>query len=616
MNRSIPQAFFEVAGKDPQRVAIVCGDRSMTYGALAESANAVARTLRRIGVVRGDRVGLYLPRSPEAIAAIIGILKLGAAYVPFDPSFPLAALRQIYQDCKPSLLLISAGAVESEKFWDGPAFDIDAALDPPPGGSSDDDIPDLMADACYVMYTSGSTGQPKGVQVPHRAVLRLVRDNPFVTLDANETLLQLAPLSFDASTFEIWGALLNGGRLAILANVHPSLTDIADAISRHKVTTAWLTAGLFHLMVDHQLAALRPLRQLLAGGDVLSPSHVGAALRELPDCRLINGYGPTENTTFSCCYTIPRDIDLRVPVSIGKPIEQTEIYVLDADLQPVAAGEIGELFVAGAGLAGGYLGQPALTQERFIANPFDPRPGARMYRTGDRVSQRPDGNLDFLGRVDRQIKINGKRVELDSVEAALRRTGLIADAAVTTLQHDGQRSIAAYVTALPGVRLDRYLLRSTVRKELPDYMVPGSIDVLDALPLTPAGKIDRRRLPLPSQTNPIDAVPEPTANALEAQLLLHWRSVLGHNNIGLDDNFFDVGGTSLQLIRLHALLSDELPIALTVLDLFQRPRIRSLAAHLARQSSVRKPLMDANERARMRRAAVKTGSAESRARCS
>jgi len=455
------------------------------------------------------------------------------------------------------------------------------------------------------MYTSGSTGRPKGVVVPHRAVLRLVIDNDFAELGPEETILQLAPLSFDASTFEIWGALLNGGRLAVVSDPYPSLEKIASEIARHKVTTLWLTAGLFHLMVDHQLEGLRPLKQLLAGGDVLSPMHVTKAVRSLPGCRLINGYGPTENTTFSCCYTVPPDFDASRPLSIGRPIRQTEVHILNEALQAVPAGEEGELFVGGAGLAHGYLNRPELTAERFIASPISGASGARLYRTGDRVRLRPDGNLEFLGRVDRQVKINGKRVELDEIEARLRASGLIDDAAaVVQVAASGRRSIAAFVTPRPARPVSAQELRQFLRDELPEHMIPSSITSMAAFPLSPTGKIDRARL-VELATAEQPSLGRQPVNAVERALIEIWQSVLGPVQIGADDNFFDLGGTSLQLLEVHASITRSLSGDLTVIEMFEYPRVSALAERIAHRSAPRPTqTLGAQERAMRQRAAL------------
>ncbi len=519
---------------------------------------------------------------------MLGILKAGAAYVPFDPSYPANLLKYVYQDCSPSLMLVQASLSDGTVFWEEAVHDLGRARDPLESSTARS-LPDVgPEDAAYLMYTSGSTGHPKGVLIPHRGVVRLVIDNPFATMGPDQVHLQLAPLAFDASTFEIWGALLNGGKLAVVPAPHPSLDDVADAIARHGVTTLWLTAGLFHLMVDHRLDGLTPLRQLLAGGDVLSPSHIAKAQQALPDCQFINGYGPTENTTFTCCYRIPRG-PATGSIPIGMPIAHTQVYVMNEAQQVVADGQEGELYAGGEGLALGYWNRPDLTAERFVADLNDPGGRAKLYRTGDRVRRRSDGNIEFLGRVDRQVKINGKRVELDEIEACLRRNPLIEDAAVTSpAGQPGERRIHAYVKLhthvppTPGVTDIEagQSIRAFLKQELPDYMVPATVTVMDALPLSPTGKVDRSKL-IPPQTAAAAAPQVAAGNEIEAALLTIWRQILGTNSVGVDDNFFDLGGTSLQLIAVHATISASMKIAVTVVDLFEYPRISALAARLA-----------------------------------
>jgi amino acid adenylation domain-containing protein len=607
---TVHERFAEVAARVPAGTAIACEDRQITYRGLDAWSDRIASDLRDRGLAPGQLVGLYAQRSPEALAAILGILKAGGAYVPFDPSYPHKLLRYIYEDSRPALMLVQrplAGTGGEAAFWDGRALDLqawpDADARPLAGGGLSMFV--APGDPAYVMYTSGSTGRPKGVLVPHRAVLRLVVDNDFARFGEDEVILHLAPLSFDASTFEIWAALLNGGTLAVVPEALPSLDDIAAAVVRHRATTLWLTAGLFHLMVDHRLDGLSPLRQLLAGGDVLSPPHVAKALAALPGCRIINGYGPTENTTFSCCYTIPREA-APGPIPIGSAIRHTETWVLDEARQPVADGEEGELYVGGAGLALGYLNRPDLTAERFLPHPFDKQPGARLYRTGDRVRRRADGNLEFVGRVDRQVKINGKRVELDEIEACLRRSGLVRDAAVIADDNGaGQRRIAAFVAPLQDQALALQPVREHLRRELPEYMLPAVLVALDALPLSPTGKVDRSRLAVPAATPP-PAAPAATGGEIESQLLRIWRSVLNNPSIGVEQNFFDLGGTSLQLLRVHAEIRAALDCELSLVDLFRYPRISLLAAHLGQPEGAAGPApLSARERAQRQSAALR-----------
>jgi hypothetical protein len=366
----------------------------------------------------------------------------------------------------------------------------------------------------------------------------------------------------------------------------------------------WLTAGLFHLMVDNNLDGLKPLRQLLAGGDVLSPPHVLKAVRAMPGARLINGYGPTENTTFSCCYTVPADYSGEGSLPIGRPIRQTEVLILDESLRPVAAGIDGELYVGGAGVALGYLNRPELTAERFVPHPLQPGSNARVYKTGDRVRMRSDGNIEFLGRVDRQVKINGKRVELDEIEARLRATGLVQDAAVVCPAGEvGHRSIAAFVTVAAQAKVDVEQLRRKLREELPDFMMPASITQLESFPLSPTGKVDRAKLPV-AVASATESRGRPPANATEAAIREIWRRVLGTHAVGVDENFFDLGGTSLGLIEVHASIKRSMASDITVVEMFQYPRISALAERMTRGAPSRATMHSAQDRARRQQAAL------------
>ncbi|HWS66410.1 MAG TPA: non-ribosomal peptide synthetase [Steroidobacteraceae bacterium] len=619
LQKTIHATFAARAAPLPDRVALDSGDRSLTFAELDARSTRIAGYLQHHGVRRGDRVGVFSQRSIDAVAALLGILKAGAAYVPFDPAYPAKLLRFMYRDCTPTLMLVDSSLLASgtDPFWTGPGHDMRGAaegVETPhaAAGALPETGPDDLA---YVMYTSGSTGHPKGVLIPHRGVVRLVVENPFASMGPDEVHLLLAPLAFDASTFEIWGALLNGAKLAVVTAPYPSLDDIAQAISRFGVTTLWLTAGLFHLMVDHRLTGLAPLRQLIAGGDVLSPPHIAKAQAALPGCQLINGYGPTENTTFTCCYSIPRELPPG-PIPIGTPIAHTSVHILDEAGGPVIDGQEGELYAGGEGLALGYLNRDELTAERFVANPFDPSGSTRLYRTGDRVRRRTDGNIEFLGRVDRQVKINGKRVELDEIEACLRRSPLVEDAAVTApINDNGPRKVHAYVKLRVGAGGGSAELRHFLKQEAADYMIPATFTLMDELPLSPTGKVDRSRLPRPRTDPPPGAVQPAAGNETETMLLELWRKVLGTGAVGLNDNFFDLGGTSLQLLQVHATIASVVDSDLTVVDLFEYPRISALAARLRSNGGTAVPgsaagrqpaggVLTAEERARRQHAAL------------
>jgi aspartate racemase len=540
------------------------------------------------------------------IIGLLGILKAGGAYVPLDPVYPDDRLSFLLRDTGAPIVLTheatrrrmrpvldSAKAVEVDVQ--------DASEAPPPPASWQPDIAGAD-DVAYVMYTSGSTGQPKGVLVGQRAVVRLVRNTDYCCFDSREVFLQLAPVSFDASTFEIWGPLLNGGRLALMPPGLPALDQIGAAIRRFGVTTLWLTAGLFHLMVEQRVADLRPLRQLVAGGDVLSPSHVHKALAAMPSGIVINGYGPTEATTFSCCFRMGHDYRATGAIPIGRPIANTTAHVLDEQRQQVKTGVVGELYVGGDGVAQGYLNDPELTHQRFLPDPFSIDPKARLYRTGDRCRWLTDGNLEFLGRFDSQVKIMGRRIEPGEIEATLQQhPGISQSVVVVHTSCRGDKQLVAYLVAtdegLSIAEAGRYLA-----SRLPPHMVPARVIILRALPLTPNGKVDRAALPA---TEPVAACEAQTLpfSEVERQIAAGWRRILGRD-VGLDENFFDLGGSSLQLIELHAKLQQECGLDVTLTEMFQYTTVRSLAARFDNQDSCDVSIASIRKRGARQRAAL------------
>lgn len=453
-NASIHELFEEQTVRTPSAVAVVFGKTQLSYDELNRRANRLARRLQKLGVDRDVPVGICLDRSLEMVTALLGVLKAGGAYVPLDPAYPAERLGMMIHDAGTSVLLTQTRLKNCCRNGTEKVLCLDA------DECADEDDTNLAVqghadDLAYVMYTSGSTGTPKGVAITHRSVVRLVKETDYASFSAEEIFLQLAPISFDASTFEIWGALLNGAKLVVMPPAPPSLEEIGSAIREHGVTTLWLTSGLFNAMVDERLPDLRPLRQLLAGGDVLSVPHVRKALGELTGTRLINGYGPTESTTFACCHTIAPDSPLDGSIPIGRPIANTTAYILDAQLQPAPIGVTGELFIGGDGLARGYWRSPELTSERFIADPFGSEPNARLYQTGDLARWRGDGTIEFLGRVDSQVKLRGFRIELGEIENALKRQSDVLDAAVAVREDaPGEKRLVGYIVRQPAAAIE------------------------------------------------------------------------------------------------------------------------------------------------------------------
>ncbi|HBL29953.1 MAG TPA: hypothetical protein DD490_24200, partial [Acidobacteria bacterium] len=545
-------AFAEHAARTPDAPALTWGERTLTYAGLDRAADAEAERLRADGVGPGSIVPLSSARTPELIVGMLAILKTGAAYLPIDPSWPQERVGFVRGD----------GEAPGER--------------------------------AYVLYTSGSTGRPKGVEVPHAAVLRLVRQGPGGPIDftPGQVWLQLAPAAFDASTLEIWGALANGAHL-VLAGAEPTLEEIAATIRRQGVTSLWLTAGLFHQMVERGLDDLSSLRQLLAGGDVLSAPHVDAALRQLPGLRLLNGYGPTENTVFTSCHRAEAPLGSSLP--IGRPIPGTRIVLLDAQLRPVPHGAPGRLLTGGSGLARGYLRRPDLTAERFLPDPFAPlwgTPGARLYDTGDLARRRPDGALEFLGRRDAQVKIRGHRVEPGEVEAVLREHPEVADAVVLARPDPaGGLRLVAWVVSRVVSRRAGADLRAYLEERLPAPLIPSLFVALDALPLTANGKVDRRALTVP------DAAADPGLSAgprspTEEVLAEIWGEVLGLDRVGIDEGFFDRGGHSLGALQVVSRVRKTFGVELPLRDLFEAPTITALARRIEER---RRSAQDAGE---------------------
>lgn len=577
-DKCIHQLFEHQAEVNPDAIAIRHHGNQLTYGQLNQRANQLAHFLKSIGVSRETIVAIGVDRSPEMVIGLLAILKAGGTYLPLNTDYPPERLKLMLDDTESSVLLTTQPCIRLFPEYRKKLVLIDtiqSELD----GLNFDNLANKSdaSDLAYIMYTSGSTGQPKGTSIVHRGVVRLVQNTNYVSFNSQDVFLQMASLAFDASTFEIWGALLNGATLAIAPHGILSLADISTSIREYGVTTLWLTAGLFHQIVDYQLEGLAGVRQLLAGGDVLSPRHVRKTLTELPSCRVINGYGPTENTTFTCCFSMDRPEEVGQSVSIGRPIANTQVYVLDEELEPVPVGVTGELYVGGDGLARGYWRRPELTQEKFVAHPFSLEPGARLYRTGDRVRWLHNGTLEFLGRIDQQVKIRGFRVELGEVEATLQQHPGVLCAAVQPYEDvAGEKRLAAYFVPKNRRPLASSDLRDFLAAHLPHFMLPTTCVSVEALPLTENGKVDRRSLSHVNASPKIKELNEPTS-PLESQLCNLWQALLGVESVGTHDSFFELGGNSLSAIRFVARLRDMFQVELAVADIYKLGNLSSIA---------------------------------------
>ncbi|MER6632872.1 non-ribosomal peptide synthetase [Streptomyces sp. NPDC000987] len=564
---TIPQLFAEQARERPDTVAVVDGAHQVTYAELDERSNRLAHLLCARGVRPQARVGVLLDRGHELVTAVLAVLKAGGAYVPVGPGHPPERRREMLADAE-AAVTVTHEELRLAEAWPSTPLPLPA---------------DSRAQA-YVLFTSGSTGRPKGVVVEHRSVLRLVCGTDYVAFGPDERMAQVADPSFDAFTFEIWGALLHGGTLCVIPT-ETLLTPgaLGPALAERRVTTMFLTSALFNEVMADRPDSFAGLRNLLVGGDVVDVSRARTLVespRNLRPARLVNGYGPTEATTFAVCgpiESVPADA---TSVPIGRPIANTSCYLLDAELRPVADGATGELFIGGPGVARGYAGLPEQTQERFLPDPFAAEPGARMYRTGDLVRCRPDGMLEFVGRVDDQVKIRGHRVEPGEVEAALGRHPDLRQLAVVVDGAAGERRLVAHVVpATPGTRPAG--LREFLAARLPEWMIPSAFVVHPALPLTATGKIDRAALPAaPADGSDADAVSPRTD--LERELAHLTAELLGLASVGVTDDFFALGGHSLLAMRLVSRVNDRFATEVALGEFLYDPTVVRLAAEVSR----------------------------------
>ncbi|MBI0329352.1 non-ribosomal peptide synthetase [Burkholderia plantarii] len=577
-------AFERHAAAYPDDEALVFGDATLTYAELNARANRLAHWLRARGIGVESRVGISVERSLELVIALYAIMKAGAAYVPLDPSYPADRIAAMIDDSGIGLLLAQRDIDLPSR--DGvERVDLDT-LDLSDASSLPANNPDVKLDGAnlaYVIFTSGSTGRPKGVGNRHDGLSnRLVWMQREYGLQRGETVLQKTPFSFDVSVWEFFWPLMVGARLAIAApGAHRDPAELARTIVAHRVTTLHFVPSMLQAFVASEAEATScgtTLKRIVCSGEALPADLRERVANVLPGVGLFNLYGPTEAAIDVTAWTCIDEAGRAVP--IGRPIAATQTWVLDARLNPVPPGVPGELYLGGGGLARGYLGRPDLTAERFVPDPFATVPGARLYRTGDLARWRTDGALDYLGRIDHQVKIRGLRIELGEIEAALTALASVREAVVVAL--DGR--LIAYVTGEASEALDPAALRTALSTRLPDYMVPWRIVVLDALPLNPNGKVDRRALPAPEAATDDGANHEPPHDGVEAELAAIWAELLGATRIGRHDSFFDLGGHSLLVVRLNARIGLDLNASLPLATLFDA---RTLAAQAEAVERVR-----------------------------
>lgn len=593
----IHQWFEAQVEKTPEAIALIYQGQQLTYQALNCRANQLAHCLQSQGIGPEDRVAISMERSLELIVAILGVLKAGATYVPLDPTYPHERRAYKLNDSRAKLILAQRHLMADLLPYTVPILNLDTdwetiATHP----TSNPSVPIGSENLAYILYTSGSTGLPKGVMITHRGVVN--HSAAIVAafeLETHDRVLQFSNIGFDILVEELFPTLVSGGALVLRPDdVISSTRRFFHFVQAQQITVLNLPTAFWHELV-HGLSLLQDsipisVRLVVVGGEKASRAVYEQWLQQVGSHpRWLNTYGPTEATVTSTLYD-PLQSGLPpapAPIPIGKPITNAEIYILDENMQPVPTGETGELYIGGPGLARGYLNQPERTAQQFIPHPFNPKDGARLYRTGDLARYLPDGNIEFVGRADFQVKMRGFRIELSEIEAHLEQHPDIHQSVVLMQEDAGNNKfLAAYVVLQAQQALDSKALQAFLATRLPDYMVPSLFMQLEALPLTPNGKVDRRALPLPDQAVTIDdrAVEHPQ-DGVEAQLVKIWQEVLGVSPIGVTDDFFDLGGHSLKVARLADRLEQVYHYRLPLTTLFQAPTIAQLAQVLRQEAA-------------------------------
>ncbi|MEM7034196.1 MAG: amino acid adenylation domain-containing protein, partial [Chloroflexota bacterium] len=572
---TITQLFEAQAAKTPQAVAVVCDDQQLTYAALNERSNQLANHLRQQGLRSGDIVAILMPRSVDMLVGLLATLKAGATYLPLDATYPPDRLAFMLQDSQASYLLSQQTLQDSIPAFSGQTLFLDAAQDALSQASPhnlDIDIP--SESLAYVIYTSGSTGKPKGVQIPHRALtnfLLSMQQEPGIT--ASDTLLSVTTIAFDISALELYLPLISGAKVIILNQAAASVGEqIIAALEQHQVTLMQATPATWRLLLESGWTGHSTLI-ILCGGEALKPD---LATKLQPKGKALwNMYGPTETTIWSAISQITSDEGI---ITIGRPIANTELFILDEQYQPVPVGIPGTLYIGGAGLAQGYLNRPNLTSERFIPHPFSSDPVAKIYNTGDLARYLPDGRVECLGRIDHQVKIRGFRIELEEISAILNQHDAIQESVIHTHTEFGETTLVAYIVTPEQAQPNTADLRTYLRQSLPEYMIPTTFMRLPQLPLTPNGKIDRKALPKPDAARPdLAETYTPPTGDIEMTIAKIWQEVLQVDKVGVHDSFFDLGGHSLRMVQVHNKLKAHFQQSFSMIKLFEYPTVAAMA---------------------------------------
>jgi len=588
---SLVASFEQQVQTRGTELAIVCGNAALSYQELNRRANQFGHYLRELGVHEETAVGISLQRCTAMVVAILGILKAGGIYVPLDERYPEDRLRHMVRDAGATMVV---SGPKLKGLWSRAgvrcidlAAEIQEIARQPEQNLESKITGESLA---YIIYTSGSTGLPKGIAAPHRSFRGFMCDVDYVTFDDTQVLFQHSAISWDAMALELWPALVHGGKCVLHAGEAATADDIRHAIERNGVTILWLTSALFNSIVDSDPHALSGLKQLLVGGEALSQAHVRKALELLPEIKIVNGYGPSECTVFTTCYPITTQTQRLSSISIGKPIGDRQVFVLDENFTLVPPGVAGEIFVGGPAVARGYVGRPELTAEKFVPDPFSNEPGSRLYRSGDMAWWRKDGNLEFIGRRDHQVKVRGFRIELGEIEAALQACPEVAQAAVVVREDaPGEKRLVAYVVAKHGRKVEESVLRQQLKRRLPDYMVPAAIVTLDAIPLTTTGKLDRKALLAPEKVGSSEW--RAPRSPQEEILCALFAEVLNLRRVGIDDNFFEIGGHSLLATMLVSRIRATLGVEMQPTLLFEWPTVAQLSLRLRKGDKNRRPLV-------------------------